>query len=261
MARIIILMYHIIDTPKSAQEAKYCCEPSEFNKQMQYLAASDYPLLNLNDIASILSGNKELLEDSVAVTFDDGFDDFYHNALPILSRYKIPATLFMVSNRIDQYNDWMVNKGSPKRKLLSIEQLNELLKAGVVIGSHTRSHPKLSEISKNTEQLYQEIRESKIELENILGIPINHFAYPYGLYNDDVVESVKQSGYLTACSTRSGFNRLNIEPFLLRRIEVYGNDKLWQFKQKLKFGTNEMSILFAIKYYLSQVKSKLFFKG
>lgn len=254
-------MYHIVDTPKTAQEAKYCCQPLEFNKQMQYLASSDYPLLNLNDISSILAGNKELIVDSVAVTFDDGFEDFYHNALPILSRYKIPATLFMVSNRIDQYNDWMVNKGSPKRKLLSIEQLNELLKAGIVIGSHTRSHPKLSEISENSEQLDQEVGESKTELENILGISINHFAYPYGLYNNAAVESVKQSGYLTACSTRSGFNRLNIDPFLLRRIEVYGGDQLWQFKQKLKFGTNEMSALFPIKYYLSQAKSKFFTKG
>ena len=143
--------------------------------------------------------------------------------------------------------------------MLSIEQLNELLKAGVVIGSHTRAHPKLSEISNNTEQLYQEVGASKIELENILDIPINHFAYPYGLYNDDVVESVKQSGYLTACSTRSGFNRLNIDRFLLRRIEVYGSDSLWQFKQKMMFGSNEMSGLFLIKYWWFRAKSKLFF--
>ena len=258
MARVIILMYHIVDTPKSSKEAKYCCKPSEFAKQMQYLATSEYPLLNLNDIASILAGNKELTADSVAVTFDDGFEDFYHNALPILSRYKIPATLFMVSNRIDQYNDWMVKNNFPKRKLLTIEQLNELVTAGIVIGSHSQSHSKLSEISDNIELLNQEVAGAKKELEKALGISINHFAYPYGLYNDDVVESVKQSGYITACSTRSGFNRWNIDRFLLRRIEVYGSDSLWQFNQKVKYGSNEMSRLFLIKYWFFRAKSKLF---
>ncbi|WP_404355963.1 polysaccharide deacetylase family protein [Methylotuvimicrobium sp. KM1] len=257
MPRIVILMYHIIASPKSDQEAKYCCTPSEFAKQMNYLASSNYRLIDLNDISSILKGELQLKSDAVAVTFDDGFEDFYHDALPVLREYNIPATLFMVSNRTDGFNDWMVKKGSPKRKLLSVPQLLEISKSNTIIGSHTRSHPKLTEISSDMDSLNREIKESKVELENKLGLAVDHFAYPYGLFDELTIDAVKEAGYLTACSTRSGFNRVDINPFLLRRIEVFGKDKLWHFKQKLKFGTNEMSYLYPFNYYLAQAKSKI----
>ncbi|MBE0435699.1 MAG: polysaccharide deacetylase family protein [Methylomicrobium sp.] len=243
-------------SPKSDQEAKYCCMPSEFAKQMNYLATSNYRLIDLNDISSILKDELHLESDAVAVTFDDGFEDFYHDAMPVLREYNIPATLFMVSNRTDGFNDWMVKKGSPKRKLLSVPQLLEISKNNITIGSHTRTHPKLTEISSDLDCLNREIKESKIELENKLGLSVNHFAYPYGLFNELTINAVKEAGYLTACSTRSGFNRVDINPFLLRRIEIYGKDKLWHFKQKLKFGINEMSCLYLLKYYLKQVNQK-----
>jgi len=261
MARIVILMYHIIDWSKAERESKYCCLPLRFAQQMEYLSKSGYSLINLNDVADILDGDKSIDSDAVAVTFDDGFEDFYRNAFPILSRFNVPATLFMVSDRIGGDNDWMHCSGSPKRKLLSQSELSELADNGILIGSHTRTHPKLNEISGDKSFLYEEIHDSKCELENKLGCDIQHFAYPYGLFDDTAVESVKQSGYRTACSTRSGFNRSEIDPFLLRRIEVFGSDRLWHFKQKLKFGTNDMSVLFPLRYYFSRAKSNLFASG
>lgn len=258
MQRLIILMYHIIASPETEQESKYCCLPAEFEKQMQYLSASDYRLVDLNDVSAILRGELTLDSDAIAVTFDDGFDDFYLEALPILRKYEVPATLFMVSDSIGGFNHWMVRNGSPKRNLLSSQQLNEISKERVIIGSHTKTHPKLTEISHDSRQLAQEISTSKLELENKLGLSVNHFAYPYGLYNDLVVNAVREAGYSTACSTRSGFNRIDIDPHLLRRIEVFGQDSLWQFKQKLKFGTNEMSLLFPVRYYLQRVQAKIF---
>ncbi len=235
MARIVILMYHIIDRPKAEREAKYCCLPLRFSQQMEHLSKSGYSLINLNDVAEVLDGDKAIDSDAVAVTFDDGFEDFHRNAFPILTRFNVPATLFMVSDRVGGDNDWMHRGGSPKRKLLSQSQLSEIADSGIVIGSHTRTHPKLNEISGDQSLLHQEVSNSKHELENQLDREIQHFAYPYGLYDDTVVESVKQSGYRTACSTRSGFNRSAIDPFVLRRIEVFGSDRLWHFKQKLKF--------------------------
>lgn len=249
-------MYHIIDAPRAEKETKYCCLPNSFFKQMEFISKSDFSLINLDDVSEILSGKKVMNSNSIAVTFDDGFDDFYHNALPILKIFNVPSTLFMVSDRIGQTNDWMHKRGSPVRNLLNQAQLTEISNAGVLIGSHTCTHPKLNEISSDKKMLHDELLLSKQTLEEQLYKPINHFAYPYGLYNDDVISMLKQVGYRTACSTRSGFNRLEINPLLLRRIEVYGNDKLWQFKQKLKFGTNDMPITFHLSYYFSRLKEK-----
>ena len=256
MPRIVILMYHIIDEARSDKEEKYCCLPSRFYQQMEYLGSSEYDLINLNDISDVLSGKRPLLRDSVAVTFDDGFDDFFYNALPVLNRFKVPATLFMVAGRIGGYNDWMTKNGSPRRKLLSKEQLLKIIENGVVIGGHTVTHPKLDSISNARLKLDEEITGSKLQLEELLGLPVSHFAYPYGLFDDDTLTCISGSGYQTACSTRSGFNREDIDPYLLRRIEVYGKDRLWHFKQKLKFGTNDMDILFPLSYYLSRLKEK-----
>ena len=249
-------MYHIIDKPRAEREKKYCCLPDSFSRQMKFLYQSDYSLINLDDIDEILSGRKVMSNTCVAVTFDDGFEDFYQNAFPVLKEFDIPSTLFMVSDRVGQTNDWMHSRGSPKRNLLNSEQLLEISNSGVLIGSHTCTHPKLNEISSDKEKLKDELFQSRQVLEKHLNKPVDHFAYPYGLFNDDVIDVIKKAGYKTACSTRSGFNRLEIEPFLLRRIEVYGSDNLWQFKQKIKFGTNDMPLTFPLKYYFSRFKNK-----
>ncbi len=253
-------MYHIVDQPRTDREKKYCCLPECFLRQMKFLSQSDYSLINLDDIDEILSGKKVMNNTGIAVTFDDGFEDFHQNAFPVLKQFDIPATLFMISERVGDTNDNDLTHrhDSPKRILLTQEQLLEVSQSGILIGSHTRTHPKLNEISADKENLNDELLHSRQVLENQLNKTVEHFAYPYGLLNDDVVNMVKQTGYRTACSTRSGFNRLEIDPFLLRRIEVFGSDNLWQFKQKLKFGTNDMPITFHLKYYFSRLINKFF---
>ena len=77
----------------------------------------------------------------------------------------------------------------------------------------------------------------------MLGLPCRHFAYPYGLFDEDARLAVEEAGYRSACSVRSGFNGPGVDRFLLRRIEVFGTDTLWRFRQKLRFGANEVSRL------------------
>jgi len=257
MARILILMYHILDRPMSEQEARFCCTPEYFSEQMKYLANSDYELLTLDQIEETIKGQRHQERPGVAITFDDGFSDFHQNALPILNQWKVPATLFIVSRRIGESNDWMHSRGFPKRPLLSLEQLLEVRDAGITIGSHTCTHARLSEISPDKEKLDEELQTSKQELEEILEQEVRHFAYPYGLYDAETVTAVKQAGYATACSVRSGFNRKGIDPHLLRRLEIYGSDTLWHFRQKLKFGVNDMSYSFPLKYYASRILQRI----
>jgi peptidoglycan/xylan/chitin deacetylase (PgdA/CDA1 family) len=169
----------------------------------------------------------------------------------------MPATLFALPGRTGDTNDWMWQRGFPRRALLSSRQLRLLADEGVTIGSHTRTHVRLTEIP--AEQARAEIAASKTELEDLLGREVAHFAYPFGLFDAAIREMVVGAGYRSACSTRSGFNRPGEDPFLMRRIDVFGTDRLWQFRQKLQFGTNEASRLKPLAYYASRLTSRLGF--
>jgi peptidoglycan/xylan/chitin deacetylase (PgdA/CDA1 family) len=255
MNQVVILMYHIVAQPASAQEARYCCTPRRFEAQMRHLGKAGLPLLALDAIADALDGRAEWPDRGVAVTFDDGFADTFANALPILTRYRIPATMFAVADRIGASNDWMSGRGFPNRRLMSASELREMSAAGVAIGSHTRTHPRLPELDGEAKR--GEIRGSKTRLEDVIGCGVTAFAYPYGLFDDDARQAVAEAGYRTACSTRSGFNGPDADRYLLRRIEVFGGDNLWQFRQKLKFGANEVSNLYPLRYYAGRILARL----
>lgn len=252
--RALILMYHIVDTPRSAQESKYCCLPERFARQMAWIGRTHHPV-GLDTLLAGLDDKEELPENAVAVTFDDGFTRTFEEALPILTRYRIPATMFMVADRIGGDNDWMQARGMPRRRLMDAGQIRDMHTAGITIGSHTLSHPRLPECT--PEKMRTEIADSKARLEDMLSSPVTHFAYPYGLYDDTARRLVEQCGYHSACSTLSGFNNKQTDRYELRRIEVYGSDRLWHLRQKMKFGINEASLSMPSKYYLKRVMSRL----
>ena len=248
MKRAIILMYHIVDNPRDTSEQKYCCSVKNFEQQMQYLKQTEYSPVSLDSYISSLRNNSPIPDNPIIITFDDGFEDFLHNAVPAAQKHDVPLTLFMVAKGIGGTNQWMHVGGKPKRKLLNQKDLLDCAVAGVTIGSHTLSHPRLTEVDDKLAN--NEIKLSKMHLQDVLGEEVKHFAYPYGLYDPKHLRIVEEAGYVSACSTRSGFNRNDINLFELRRIEVYGSDSLWHFKQKLKFGTNDMSYNYPTQYYL-----------
>ena len=252
--RATILMYHIVDTPRSRQESKYCCLPRRFAEQMAWLGRTHHPV-NLDTLIAGLDGREELPENSVAVTFDDGFNKTFEHALPILTRHQIPATMFIVADRIGRDNDWMQRRGRPRRRLMDAVQICDMHAAGITIGSHTLTHPQLPECT--PEVMRTEITDSKARLEDVLSSPVKHFAYPFGLYDDTARQLVEQCGYRSACSTRSGFNNEKTDRYELRRIEVFGSDRLWQLRQKMTFGINEASWSMPPKYYLKRILSRL----
>jgi peptidoglycan/xylan/chitin deacetylase (PgdA/CDA1 family) len=255
MNRIVILMYHIVAEPLSTQEARYCCTPPRFEAQMRYLRQAGIRLLTLDEIADAFERRAEWPDGGVAVTFDDGFADTFTNALPVLSRHRIPATMFAVSDLLGTSNDWMSARGFPKRRLMSASELQEMSAAGVAIGSHTCSHPHLPELDGEAKR--REIRNSKARLEDTIGRSVTAFAYPYGQFDGDARDAVEEAGYRIACSASSGFNSLDVDRYLLRRIEVFGGDNLWQFRQKLKFGANEVSNFYSLRYYAGRVLARL----
>ena len=245
----------MVAEPLTAREQRFACPPRLFARHMRFLRSGRFNLVGLEEIQQHLEGNHILPSGSVAVTLDDGFQDNYEHAFPVLTEHRIPATIFVATGSVDSTNTWMSKEDFTRRRMLTWSQMRRMSAAGIVFGSHTVTHPRLTEL--NSEAVIRELRASKEALENGLDRAITHFAYPYGKFCDRTRLLVQQAGYETACTTRSGFNRRNTGPLVLRRLEIYGSDPVWKLSQKISFGINDASVKFPIKYYWNRALARI----
>jgi len=152
----------------------------------------------------------------VWLTFDDGFEDVFNHALPVLSGRGFRGIVFLVSNLLGKTNEWQQRAGDITEPLMVEAQLREWLAAGQEIGSHTQTHPHLTQLP--PAEAREEITASKKALEDKFEIAIEHFCYPYGDWNDKVRELVREAGYRTACTTEFGVNTRSAPRLELKRI-------------------------------------------
>lgn len=254
MKRFVILMYHMVSEPKTAAEVKYACPPKQFEKHIQMLLNDGFTPISIETVESYYSHNTPIPDKSFLITLDDGFEDNYSNAFPILQSYNIPAVIYLATGLLGKTNQWMSAPTFSERKMLSWQQIKEMTHHGIHFGSHTVSHPKLTEL--DDDSVNKELVQSKQFIEDQLGLECTHFAYPYGLLTEKTRDLVQQAGFKTACSTRSGFNNAERDPLMLHRIEVYGNDSTWKLKQKVMFGINDASLFFPLKYYSARLLTR-----
>ena len=163
----------------------------------------------------------------MVLTFDDGYTDTLTQALPLLQEYGFTATCYIVSGAVGTYNQWDAEFLSENKPLLSDTQIREWLAAGMEIGSHSRSHPKLQDL--DDQSAFREINESREELRAAFGVPIDHFSYPFGRFADATVELVRKAGYLSAVSLLRGIAGASDDPYRLPRIFVDGERSWWKF--------------------------------
>ncbi|MCB1947493.1 polysaccharide deacetylase family protein [Nitrosomonas sp.] len=236
--RATILMYHMIDTPVTPAETRFCRTPENFRKDMQLIRSAGYNVVPLKTLLDALVKKTRLPDKALVITFDDGLACNHDNALPILQEFDFTASIFVVTGKIGGHNDFSRPYGFSRRRMLTATEIRSLTEAGIDIGSHTVSHLMLGKTEIQT--AINEIRNSKAILEDILGQKVSHFAYPFGSWNPDIRDAVMSAGYAGACSTMPWQNRLDTDPYLLRRSEIKGHDTSWQFRLKLRFATNTM---------------------
>jgi peptidoglycan/xylan/chitin deacetylase (PgdA/CDA1 family) len=167
----------------------------------------------------------------IILTFDDGYSDIFVNALDIFKRLSGRAIIFLVAGKIGGVNDWDSSCELAGKSLLSWEQIDELAKSGVELGSHSMTHPDLTKLK--SKELEREIRESKRILEERLGNPIDGFSYPFGLFNNQVISALKDAGYKWAVTTSDSIWEGMANPYRIRRISISGLDSEWLLRAKL----------------------------
>lgn len=210
----IILTYHSI----SEGDSPLSVSPELFAEQMEWLH-DNVRVATLREVVVPLAEHRPLPERTVALTFDDGFRDFYTSAAPVLRRLDLRATVFLPTGHCGKTNKWA---GQPQwvaeRALLDWAQIIELAKDGFDFGSHSISHPNLTALS--GEEAENEIAGSKAQIEERVGRRVTMFAYPYGRWSSFVRDIVSRH-YQGACSTGAGVVEANADPFALPRVDVH----------------------------------------
>jgi peptidoglycan/xylan/chitin deacetylase (PgdA/CDA1 family) len=156
------------------------------------------------------------IERQVWLTFDDGFKDVFEHGLPVLRKLRFTGIQFLVSSLLGKTNEWQQCVGDVTEPLMDSGQVREWLAAGQQIGSHTQTHPRLTELSSSAAQ--EEIAASKKSLEDTFGVAVEHFCYPYGDWNATVRDLAKAAGYKSACTTTNGVNDSTTPRFELKRF-------------------------------------------
>ena len=209
-----VLMYHYINNEEPLR-SRLGVSPESFERQMRFLRERKYNIVSLEELADLIKNKEKIPFKTVAITFDDGYLDNYTHAYPVLKKYNIPATIFVVINRIGKHlgnDDYM-----------SWSQIRELSESGLItIGSHSMNHPNLSEINLE-EQLKEEIFESKKILEKELNKEVAFFSYPFGGRSLEARRIVSLSGYKAAVGTNFPKGSPGDDIYALKRLRISEN--------------------------------------
>ena len=212
-----VLMYHSIAVEKG-NPIRMPVE--QFDKEMKYIKDQGYTTLTLKELYDYFENKVPIPDKSIVITLDDGYEDNYTAAFPVLKKYALKATVFMVTSTID------VNPNC-----LTSAQLKEMDKAGIDIESHTVTHRDLDSLSYD-EQL-AELKDSKAALEKLLGRSVDYVAYPTGKYNDDTIKAVTAAGYKMAFTTNGRWSDKSDGILTLDRVYISTFHSMDVFKDRL----------------------------
>ncbi len=231
-----ILIYHHFDPAISDFETM---KPSDFEKQIAYLHKAGYHAITVSELATFMSTGNGLPKKPIMITIDDGYESNYQYAYPVLKKYKMKATIFVIAERIGK------DKQKPPR--LTWEQCKEMYDSGLVdIQSHTfdlhhkvkdgkgakepaaltrikKADGKLETKEEYAARVHADILKSKEVIERNVGNTVTSICYPFGAYNEELLDIVKKAGFTTGFTTTSGVNTFKESPLQVQRILVGGH--------------------------------------
>ncbi|MBR2215468.1 MAG: polysaccharide deacetylase family protein [Selenomonadaceae bacterium] len=226
-----ILEYHMVCSGEiEPEETAYNVPPEDFREELAYLQREGYTTISLLEYMKAKRGKLTLPEKPIVLTFDDGYADNYYEMLPIIEEYGMKATVYMVTNNI----------GQPR--YLTWDELRDMQRRGIEIGSHTANHIPLTALS--PEDRRDEVYLSKLLMEWNGIDTVFSLSYPNGAYDDTLPELLKENEYLTAVTGDGGLNTMETNPYLLQRVNIpcphFGltefKFRLWKAEAMAKLG-------------------------
>lgn len=211
-----VLMYHFFyDKSKDSGKDGNWIEISNFEEQMKYLAENDFYFPTWEQVENYIDRKQELPEKSVVITVDDGDPSFFELAVPIIQKYKIPTTSFVITY-------WYGNRASDKQEYVSYQSHSyDMHKAG--------SNGKGVMLSWD----YDKIKDDILLSRDVLG-GADIFCYPFGQYNDLDIKVLKENGYKLAFTTKGGRVKKGSSKYELPRVRISGNTGMTEFKKKVE---------------------------
>jgi peptidoglycan/xylan/chitin deacetylase (PgdA/CDA1 family) len=191
---------------ETVEQRQLDVDTAVFREQMTYLAEHKFNVIPFERLVDALDGKAPAPEHAVVITFDDGWEDQYQYAFPILRQLGLTATFFVYSTAIG------VDAAS-----MTWDQVRELQAAGMTIGSHSRTHPMMTAADVN---LHDEIETSRDDIQRHLGSAPDLFAYPYGAWDARVAAAVRAAGYRAARAFPGGAWNTAADLYALRAVQV-----------------------------------------
>lgn len=229
-----ILMYHEVSPTPHPGFRRYIVTVREFSRQMRWLAAFGYRTIDMDALVRARTGRTSLPKRPVLITFDDGFQGVADYAIPVLRRHGFTAVLYLVTGLMGQTSRWMVPEVGLELPLMSWDTARALVAEGFQCGSHTVTHPRLAGL--DSARCRSELGDARKQIDEELGRPVVHLAYPFGSYDHAAQEMAADAGYVTACSTRAGLSGAHDDLLALHRVTVHGHDSLLDFVCRLRSG-------------------------
>jgi peptidoglycan/xylan/chitin deacetylase (PgdA/CDA1 family) len=228
---IPILLYHSVSVQTDGIDDQWSVSPENFEIHLSYLREQGYQPLTVDEIADAIRSKSGLPDKPVAITFDDGLEDFLTHAVPVLQKYDFPSTLFVTTGFVGGASHWAKREDEKTRPMLSWQELASL-QGKINIGAHSHNHPHLDLIP--LKQAREEVAVSKKMLEYQLGIPIATFAFPHGYYSHRVISALKDAGYTSACIVGHAMATDSDNLYALPRIIIKSDDTSDKLEQYLQ---------------------------
>jgi len=208
-----VLTYHSFDYGRG----QLSVTPENFEKQMRYLKDKGFNVISLDELNEGIKDKKKFAHNTVVITIDDGYENNFIYAYPVLKKYGFPATIFLITN-------YMGEEG-----FLNWDEVKEMSKHNIAFGGHTKNHVYLPIVNKE-DVLWDEIAGCKKAIEEHIGMPADYFCFPFGGFTQRTQMLVKRAGYKGACITNRGLDVLNKhDVYELDRVSVRDSDPYFSF--------------------------------
>jgi peptidoglycan/xylan/chitin deacetylase (PgdA/CDA1 family) len=230
---IPILMYHKIPQAEIKSQHKIFVTAENFEKHLQFFKKKGFTTLTFSELSLFRKGElnfKHFPKKPLVLTFDDGYRDNLETASPLLKKYGFKAQLFLLADNRINSNVWDLNGDEPAHEIMSSKERQVWKTSAYEIGSHGFRHQKITELSE--EEAQKELSNSKLVLENEFKIPVQSFAFTYGVTRPEGAEMAQRAGYEYALNTDTGGMLMEEDPYSIFRVNIFPNETTSSLSKK-----------------------------